>query len=275
MRIALVFAIVLFFTVPIGEQCRAADMRVQLLTEDLAPFNYLADATLQGPCVDVVREIVRRTGTQLVQDIRTLPWSRALNMAKTQKNTGLFSTVRSSERESQFQWVGPIFTSQVVLFKRRGSPITASTIEEAKRCRIGVLQDYYEEELLRRNGFPDIYSISGVPEQMLYLLAHDRVDMWIQARASGLFYAARSGKGAQWLEPVVTIDSNELYIAFSLHTDPAIISAWRTALDAMKRDGTYQFILDAFERTLTTQCPPPLPRATDTIHLVGSESPLP
>ncbi len=269
--LALACSALLSGTVP----CHAAPPALQVLTENLAPFNYIKDNTLHGACADIVRELIRRTNTDLPRGIRVLPWSRAMAMAKSQPNVALFSTVRSPERERLFHWVGPIYESQVVLFKRHGTACSPVSLEQAKQFRVGVLQDYYEEELLRRNGFPDIYSVPGVPEQIIYLLARDRVDLWLQSWASGRYYAHRAGKPRHWLEVVLPVQQNELFIAFSKDTDPDIIARWQSALDSMRKDGSLHAIVSHFEQTLAREEAVELPVDLQETPLVHSEHPLP
>ncbi|UZP66098.1 transporter substrate-binding domain-containing protein [Desulfovibrio mangrovi] len=231
-----------------------ADTRPQLLvlTENLAPYNYVQGRELKGGCADIVKEILRRTNTGIPQGIRILPWSRAYSMAQQHPDVALFSTVRSPERENKFRWVGPIYSDTLVMMKRRGSNARASNLEEAKKFTVGVMQDYAAEEVLRTNKFPRIYSIPGAPEQMIYMLAHDRVDMWLESWPSGVFYAARAGKPVNWLEPLFPVSHEELYIAFSPQTNPETIQRWSDALEEMRKDGTYAAILNRFEERLAT-----------------------
>ena len=79
---------------------------LRLLTEQAPPTSFLRDGQPEGYAVEVVRELIRRTGSQA--RIELLPWTRAYFLAKSEADTGLFSVVRTAEREALFQWVGPI-----------------------------------------------------------------------------------------------------------------------------------------------------------------------
>ncbi|MFV0350034.1 MAG: substrate-binding periplasmic protein [Halodesulfovibrio sp.] len=221
-----------------------------VVTEDLAPYNYQQGRELKGPCNEIVLEILRRTGSGIPQGVRVLPWSRAYALARQVPNVALYSTVRNPEREHLFHWVGPIYHDELVMMRRKGSKVTARNLEEAKKYTIGVMQDYAGEDLLRKNNFPQVHSLPGAPEQMIYMLAHDRVDLWLESWPSGMYYAARAGKPAGWIEPLFTVTREDLYVAFSLFSDQEMIRRWSDALQDMHDDGTYDKLINRFEERL-------------------------
>ncbi|GFM37941.1 substrate-binding periplasmic protein [Desulfovibrio psychrotolerans] len=223
---------------------------LQVLTEELAPLNYTRQGEVRGVCAEVVREIIRRTRTHTPSGIRVLPWSRAYAKALATPNVALFSTVRSPEREDLFHWVGPIYTSHVVMFKRRGHPVHIASLEDARSLTVGVLQDYFEQQYLQQRGFTNLYIVPGAPEQMVHLLSKDRIDLWFQSWPTGTFAAARAGKAPDWLEVVLEVTDEQLYIAFSRDTDSKIIDEWTASLEAMKSDGSYDAIISRFESGL-------------------------
>ena len=83
---------------------RETSSELRLLTEQAPPTSFLRDAQPEGYAVEVVRELIRRTGSQA--RIELLPWTRAYFLAKSEADTGLFSVVRTAEREALFQWSG-------------------------------------------------------------------------------------------------------------------------------------------------------------------------
>lgn len=224
---------------------------LQVLTEELAPLNYTRKGEIRGVCSEVVLEIMRRTRTHIPSGIRVLPWSRAYAKALCTPNVALFSTVRSVERENLFHWVGPIYTSHVVMFKRRGHPVELASLDDARSLTVGVLQDYFEQQYLQQHGFTNLHIVPGAPEQMVHLLSKDRIDLWFQSWPTGTYAAARAGKAPDWLEVALEVTDEELYIAFSRDTDPKIIDEWAACLKAMKEDGSYDAIISRFESRLS------------------------
>jgi len=76
---------------------------LRLLTEEAPPNNYIKDGKLTGLAVEVVQEIMRRTGD--AEPIEMMPWARAYRLAQSGQagSVGLFLTARTPEREGLFQ----------------------------------------------------------------------------------------------------------------------------------------------------------------------------
>ena len=79
--------------------------KLLVITEDFPPFNYYEGRELKGFAVEIVKTIQTRLG--ISNEIKVYPWARGYHFLKTRKNTVLFSTARSKEREDLFIWVGP------------------------------------------------------------------------------------------------------------------------------------------------------------------------
>ena len=62
------------------------------------------------------------------------------------------------------------------------------------------------------------------------------------------------GEDPARIEPVLTVKTNHLYIAFSKQTDEATVHRWEEALHAMREDGTFKSI---YQKWLPGQKPPP------------------
>ncbi len=78
----------------------AAELR--LFTEEYRPLSYSEKGKLTGMAVEVVEQLVEQTGQ--ATHIELLPWARGYHLAQREANVGLFSMVRTPEREALFQW---------------------------------------------------------------------------------------------------------------------------------------------------------------------------
>lgn len=114
---------------------------LQILTEELKPYNYLDESTGNpaGFAVDVVNLLLKQTGIKAANDkIKIYPWARAYKIAQKQKNTLLFTMARTSPRESLFKWVGPIAPRCIWLWKlKEREDIVIRSFEEAKNYSVG------------------------------------------------------------------------------------------------------------------------------------------
>jgi polar amino acid transport system substrate-binding protein len=85
----------------------AADYR--FVTEQFAPFTYESQGKAAGPMTEVVEALCAAIGKSC--EITVLPWRRALEMAESGEANGLFSLLRSPEREQSFFLTQPIVRS--------------------------------------------------------------------------------------------------------------------------------------------------------------------
>lgn len=241
-------------------QSTAQPLRV--LTEELPPLNFTENGQLTGLSVEVVREIMQRTGGQ--DEILSLPWARGYRAALEEPNVVLFSTTRTEERETQFKWVGPLAPFSYVFYKKSGSPITLKTLDDARQVgNIATYRDDAREQFLKEQNFTNLDSSPKLVSCARKLL-EGRVDLWLDSNLTAHQVVEQSGADPQQIEPVLAVKTNYLYIAFSKQTDDAVIERWQNALTAMRQDGTFQRI---FEKWLPGQTPPsaiPMSAATRT-----------
>ena len=208
-----------------------------ILTEELPPLNFTDKGTLTGLAVEVVREIQHRVGN--ADPIEVVPWARGYKDALETPNTVLFSTTRTEDRERLFQWVGPLARWEYVFYKKRGAPITLNTLDEARRVgSIATYRDDAREQFLKERGFTNLDS-SPKPASCARKLLEGRVDLWLDSNLTADQVIRQIGSDPNEIEPVLTIKTNYLYIAFSLGTPAAVVQRWQRALDDMNRDGTF------------------------------------
>jgi len=130
---------------------------LRLLTEEAPPTSFLRDGQPEGYAVEVVRELIRRTGSQA--RIELLPWTRAYFLAKSEADTGLFSVVRTAEREALFQWVGPILQGATRFYSLKSSKLRIDSLEDAARAgTLALPKQWYTYETLQRMGFTNLYA---------------------------------------------------------------------------------------------------------------------
>ncbi|MGE4299781.1 MAG: substrate-binding periplasmic protein [Desulfovibrionaceae bacterium] len=222
---------------------RAEGLRV--ITEDLPPFNYMANGTLTGECVDIVREIMRRTGEQ--GEILMMPWARGYKMALEQPDVALFSTSRTLEREPLFQWVGPLTKFSSALYMRKDDAVPLLSLDDAKNLgKIGVYRDDVREQFLRTQGFDNL-DVSNDEGIVLKKLLRGRVDAMASSENTLRVIAAREGIDPEQVRPVLPFMTISLHIAFSMATDEAVVTRWRQAYADMLLDGSLARIHESWQ----------------------------
>lgn len=232
-----------------------------LLTEELPPLNYTDSTGVTGLSVTIVREILKRVGQP--DTIQVVPWARGYKAVLEEPNVVLFSTARTEERESLFKWVGPLARWSYVFYKRRGSPIALNTLDDARKVHsIATYRDDAREQFLLEHGFTNIDSSPKLASCARKLL-EGRVDLWLDSNLTARQVVQKLGMDPNEIQPVLTVKTNHLYIAFSKSTDDTVVAHWQAALNTMARDGTLRRI---YAQWLPGEEPPAIANGPSTIR---------
>lgn len=246
----LIGLIMLGFAAGIG----AADRHptgLKILTEESPPLNFMRDGEVTGLASDVVRELVKRTGTG--GQIRLVPWQEGYRALATQPDVALFSTVMTAERKPLFQWVGPLAVLDTNLYALKGSGIRIANLDDARKIgRIATVSKYYSEQILEKEGFANIRSYPDRETTVRELLA-GKVQLLASSNLGMPAALGKRGASMDDVESVFTLSTDLFYIAFSKAVPPALVGRWQNALDGMKRDGTFAKIYASW---LPAETPP-------------------
>ena len=133
----------------------AADLN--LLTDNHPPLHFQQVVKLVGFGVDVVQALAERTGDQV--HCNKCPLLRALRVAITEPATGVFTVLRTAEREGQYQWVGPLMDVEIALY-------SAGDIQQPVRsCRTSETGPYclprtwLAYSYLQKQGLNNLYGV--------------------------------------------------------------------------------------------------------------------
>lgn len=226
--------------------CQSA-LALKLLTEENPPLNYTENRKLTGMATDVVREMGKRAKLQL--DFEVMAWDKAYEKAQADKETCLYSTARLSNRENAFKWVGPIAVNQWGLYALGGFNSEIKSLQDARPFRVGGVARDAKIEFLRQEGVTNIVEENddrlNPPKLTLKPKEGQKIDLWVTSVASAKRIAAQAK--VPDVKLVYVVRSAESYLACSPRTAPATLKALTDALDGMKKDGSYDKIIKAFE----------------------------
>jgi len=213
---------------------------LQLMTEDYPPVTFMQDGEVTGLATDMVKEICFRN--RVPTRIRMTSWSSAYQMALVNPNVVLFSTERTEQREELFNWVGPIGHNITSFYARKGSGITVTSLDDAKRvAAIGTTTGWFSEQYLEGEGFTNLVS-SPLPTDTVDKLINGEVDLAVFTDLTIPEILEQAGYAMDDIEPVYAVMTTYFYIALSLGTPQETVSLWRQTLQAMKDDGTFEQI---------------------------------
>ena len=162
-----------------------SDAGLRIITEEFPPLNYAgADGKAAGQATEIVTSILTRLNH--TASIEIMPWSEGYTLARTGPKVALFSTARTDERENLFKWVGPIASSEYMLYARDGSGLQINSLEAAKKAgRIGVVKDDVRHQFLLENNFGNI-STCGSDAECLRNLVAGTTDLWLGSSANAV-----------------------------------------------------------------------------------------
>jgi len=241
------FARCVLLTLLLAPLCAAA-LEISALTESLPPLNYEVDGKVVGFSSELLDLMAKEAELPITKQV--LPWSRAYDMVGRHSNTLIYSLARTPERETLFQWVGPISSRRILLYKLSDrTDISIRTLDDARAYRIGTTRESAAAKSLIKLGFA-INGLQDVPGPGLDLAAHDesnmkkfiakRFDLLVSLDWAAAYNARNAGLGPDDLQAVWVLDESLSYwYGLNPATDPEVAKKLNAALQKIKNDGRY------------------------------------
>lgn len=215
---------------------------LQLLTEAYPPYSYQEDGVIKGIAVDLVKAVMADAGVEYEMKIQ--PWARAYGLALNTANHCVFSTVHTLERDTLFEWVEPLFASELYLVRKTGSNANPANLDDAKRYLVGTQLGDYTEGLLKQGGFTRVDLTSEIDLTIKKLLA-GRIDLMPMAASM----VTDLHKKAVPVEPAVIFTRSVDSLACNKKTAPETLAKMRASLKKLIADGTQAGIFQRYKFT--------------------------
>ncbi|MCI3947845.1 amino acid ABC transporter substrate-binding protein [Pseudomonas syringae] len=226
----------------LGEGARAdpsSPYSVVLLTENFPPFNMAVDGknfaqenNIDGIAAEVVREMFKRANIGYSMTLR-FPWDRVYKLALENPGYGVFSTTRLPEREKLFKWVGPVGSYDWIMLTRGDSPITLTSLEQARDYKVGAYKGDAIGERLNAIGLNPILMLRD--RDNVKKLVNGQIDLWAVGDPVGRYLAKL--EGVTGLKTVLRFNHAELYLALNKGTPDEVVTRLQSALDEMRAEG--------------------------------------
>lgn len=220
---------------------------IRFYSEISAPFYWLDDeGRPQGVSYDIATALIEQS--KLSATIEHLPWARAFQEAVSQPNVVLMSVLRTKEREPQFQWLGRIDTARASFIKlAERTDIQLTSLEEAKRCRVGTIRGYGAASFLINQGFEEFNNLTLVSntEQLWSMLFMGRIDLVLSNPASSEYEAISQGLDPAKIQLEYNVPelSLSLEVATGHQTSSDVVEQISLGLELLKANGTYEKIM--------------------------------
>ena len=224
----------------------AAAETIEIVTEDLPPFQVVENGVLGGVTTEIVTTAAQRAG--LDYTIAVYPWARAYQMARHKQNVCIYSLFRSKEREKHFRWAGKLVRFRNHYYKLADRvDVQVNTLEDARRYNTVVVRDDGTHHYLRAHGFTDhknIYITNDYPSAFRLLFAGAGVSLIVNDDVTLLYRTKQAMVDPARLQRLFEIPEmhGDLEVAFSLQTPFQTVHRFSAALEKMKADGTFDRI---------------------------------
>lgn len=229
-----------------------AEQPLEVVSINLPPFVYEEHGVIKGMYVDIVKEVFDRMQQPI--NIRFYPWPRAVNMIKEGEADAIFPLGKDPERELFAEYPNEVlFEMPTSLFVRKDSPITfGGDFKPLSSYRFGVVRGakFGEQfdEAVRNGAITRIEEVTDFHQNILKLV-NNRLDIIVGPRHNILFLLKELKlQGAvKELSPSLT-PPWFVYLAFSKQRalSPELEERFVRTLQEMKRDGTYDKIIQAY-----------------------------
>lgn len=224
---------------------------VTFLTEANPPFNQLDGKNVVGLSTEVVTEMAKRAGIPAKFELGT--WDTMYSRAQADKEACLYSAARELNRETLFQWVGPIATNSWALYAKQGFSGKIENLKDVARYRIAAVVEDAKSQYLREKGATFLVEALN-DEQNPPKLTTDpkatggKVDLWV----TGAYQAKKVAEkaGVKDIKQVFKLRDVDLYLACSPRLAKATVQKLDEALVAMKKDGSFKKIQDKYASLL-------------------------
>ena len=158
-----------------GSAAHADQAPIRLLTFNEPPWVEAEGEHLQGPTIELIKQLLERAGVPYT--IEVLPLKRGLKEAQNQPGTCVFPIERSQERETSLRWISPLVLSRYGLYAPAGQEVRLQTLEDARPYSIGSYLGSGLGEYLLVRGF-NVVEVSSA-KLGPNMLRHKRFDLWV------------------------------------------------------------------------------------------------
>lgn len=212
-----------------------------IYTEPYPPLTFRnSEGEITGFGSEIVFEIMKRN--RIFEEVTLTHWSIGYELAQYIPNFCLFTMERTAQRDTLFQWVGPLGSNNTYFFTRQGSGISINSVEEAKNLSsVGTVTSWFSDQYLRELGFTNLVSDSD-PDVLVGKLMTDEIDAFVCSKITFPDILENLGYTYSQVNPAFALMVSDYFISFSKGTPVSTVNLWQETLASMKLDGSYDNI---------------------------------
>ena len=220
----------------------AAFDEAQLYINNAPPFSYVDEGREAGLVYELLDQMAARAGFR--SHISSVPFKRIAVQLSMQPSS-LAAIWRQPEVELSYIWIVKLLEEPAILVARSDTAGDISSIDAARKLRVGVVLGSPAELIARRLGFQHI-EVSTSAVSNARKLDRGRIDAWLAVPSviAAAQQQIRSNLGALRSGP--PIEKIAMYLSCAPPCNDIDIDRWKRAAAAMKKDGSYARIIDRY-----------------------------
>ncbi|AUG54671.1 substrate-binding periplasmic protein [Thalassospira marina] len=167
------------------------------------------------------------------------PWKRAYQETLYGPRHVIYPTTRTTDRENDLKWAGPISRTFWNLYGRKDAGWTDQKLADIfASARIGVAMGSAREDYLRKRGAKNIVSVPR-DDQLFAMLQAERIDVVAMGAASVDFFSNDPENQGIELGRLASYRVCYLYFALSKDSANGDVAKLQNSLEAFYQDGRF------------------------------------
>lgn len=220
----------------------ADDRPHHILTVNVSEFPPYIHARAEGGFfIDVLEELARRTGMKL--ELRMMPWVRAQHETAGDSSMAIAPLTRTAARESRYQWITPVLSDPYYLYQLEGQSEPDDIT--LRLSQIVVQRDSPGELILASNGFTNLFATNS-ERIAARMFLHGRSEFWFVRQMVARDLVREHKRDFNDLQALMGFETAPMYLAAGKGMSPARVQQLRVAMENMRKDGTYDLLLQKY-----------------------------
>jgi len=249
MKILLSIITTIILTLPLYAEMTPSD--ISYYTEEYPPYNYKENEKVTGFATDILLKMFEILNVKkTAKDISIVPWARGYNDVQRKRNVCLFTMTKTIERVNNFgfRWVGPIITTDTVLFALKSKKYKINSVEDMNKYRICAIREDVAEQTVVSMGYNfDHVDRNASPTVIVKKLLVDRCSLWAFGRIAGQWIIKINNYNTDDFEIVKSLSEKRfMYYAFNKNTPDSVILPLQTAFDELKAAGVVDQLVSKY-----------------------------
>lgn len=213
-----------------------------IYTEHFPPYNFQINNKIQGINIDLIKSACKNADIDC--DFELYPWQRAYKKSLKTENAGLVSTAYTEERESLFQWVGPLVSGASCFYKLKARhDIVINEKNDLLNYSIGLPWSDVYEEILKNWGFEKGTNYVTFSEKYAYANAFksDKLDLFIASNVTLPRHLSKLNLSFEDVEPVYLLEDPDLggnYLALNNNVDQHTVDKLQQEVEKLMSSST-------------------------------------